>query len=165
MHHNSIHPDGTRKRRFSSNQAKRAFYARYRSARFARHMGAEPVPCRNENPDLFLLLAQLGHSQQLDRLLADCDPADTTPSERFQFVEEWRPFWHPKRIMFRINSAMNDPSFLAPIALTVAILAASMAIGAIHHIETQHVPSTPMPTIQRSIDRTHHNASRLTIDV
>jgi hypothetical protein len=34
-------PDGTRKRRFSPNAAKRQWYARYRSQRFARRFGGE----------------------------------------------------------------------------------------------------------------------------
>ena len=32
-------PDGSRKRRFSSNQAKRQWYARYRALRFCRRFG------------------------------------------------------------------------------------------------------------------------------
>jgi hypothetical protein len=33
------HVDGTRKRRFSLNKAKRSWYAKWRRNRFAKHMG------------------------------------------------------------------------------------------------------------------------------
>lgn len=44
-------PDGSRKRRFSANQAKRVWYARYRSQRFCRRFGwnvAENLGCECE---------------------------------------------------------------------------------------------------------------------
>jgi hypothetical protein len=138
MHHNSIHPDGTRKRRFSTNQAKRAFYARSRSARFARHMGAESVPCRDENPDLFLLLAQLGHSQKLDALLADCDPADTSPVDCGPLWAETESrsayAWH------RLCEASRSPNVLAHVAIALAMFASVLAIGAIHHTQKLSAP-------------------------
>lgn len=36
-------PDGSRKRRFSVNQTKRAWYARHRSVRFQRRFGLSPL--------------------------------------------------------------------------------------------------------------------------
>ena len=37
-------PDGKRKRRFSINEAKRRWYAQWRSLRFFRRFGAVPMP-------------------------------------------------------------------------------------------------------------------------
>ena len=39
-------PDGSRKRRFSSNPARRAYYAKCRSRRFARRFGMAQFPSR-----------------------------------------------------------------------------------------------------------------------
>ena len=39
MKKQTSHPDGTRKRRYSANRARRAYYAFWRSVRFVRRFG------------------------------------------------------------------------------------------------------------------------------
>lgn len=161
MHTNHVHPDGTRKRRFSSNQAKRDFYARSRSARFARHMTSEPIRCRDENPDLFLLLAKLGHSEKLDRLLADCDPADTSPVEcgplwvetESRSAYAWR----------RICEASHSPNVLAHVAIALAVFASVLAIGAIHN--TQKLSAPIQYHVPSHAPRSVHGVQFIGIDV
>lgn len=160
-HNHTCQPDGTRHRRFSSNEARKRYYAASRSARFARHMTAEPIHCRDENPDLFLLLAQMGHSQKLDALLADCDLADTSPVEcgplwvetESRSAYAWR----------RLCEASHSPNVLAHVAIALAMFASVLAIGAIHN--TQKLSAPIQYHVKPHAPRSVHGVQFIGIDV